>query len=153
MNEIKVKRLFVAGLATFAAWIAAEIVVEQVVGRILFGNLIAEQWFEATVLSDWGGLNHLLNIFIGLLNSTILIWLYASLRPMYGVGTKTALITSAVGVIWGVSLAINTINLGLIPPLAGSIEALYVAIEFPIAMIAGATVYEGSEETNRKTAS
>ena len=145
MNEIKVKRLLLAGLAMFLTWMIFEVLVEQVVGRIIFGNLINELWLDAMVVNDWGILNHGLNILIALLNSTLFVWLYASLRPMYGVGTKTALIISAWGVIWTFSLTVNLVNLGLIPPLAGMMEAVYESIELPIAMMAGASVYEGSE--------
>jgi hypothetical protein len=145
MNEIKVKRLLLAGLAMFLTWMIFEVLVEQVVGRIIFGNLINELWLDAMVVNDWSILNHGLNILIALLNSTLFVWLYASLRPMYGVGTKTALIISAWGVIWTFSLTVNLVNLGLIPPLAGMMEAVYESIELPIAMMAGASVYEGSE--------
>ncbi len=144
MNEIRVKRMLLAGLAMFLVWVVAEILVEQVIGRVLFGKLIDERWVQmSTNLSDWTGLNHLVNILLALLNSTVLIWLYASLRPMYGVGTKTALITSALGIVLGLSLTINAINLGLLPLQFGLLEAIFVAVEFPIAMLAGAAVYEG----------
>ena len=144
MNEIKVKRMLLAGLATFVAWIVAEFLLEQVMGRLLFGNLIEELWLQDTDVSDWSASNHVVNIFIALLNSTLLIWLYASLRPMYGVGMKTVLVTSALGVVWGASMAINAINLGLVPIEAGLIETAFVAVEFPIAMLVGAEVYEGA---------
>jgi hypothetical protein len=151
MNEIRVKPLLLAGLGTFLAWIFAEILVEQVIGRILFGNLIEELWLQTTIVSEWGALNHVLNIFIALLNSTLMIWLYASLRPMYGVGTRTALITWALGTIWVWSLTINLINLGFFPPMAGLVEAVYESIEFMIAMIVGAAVYEQEGEKIRET--
>ena len=145
MNEIRVKRMLLAGLTMFLVWIVAEIIVEQVIGRILFGNLIEERWLQTTTnLSDWNALNHVVNVLVTLLNCTLLIWLYASLRPMYGVGTKTALITSALGVVLGLSLFINMINLGLLPSQVGMIEAVFVSIELPIAMLAGAAVYEGA---------
>jgi hypothetical protein len=153
MNEIKVKRLLLAGLAMFLTWMIFEVLVEQVVGRIIFGNLINELWLDAMVVNDWGILNHGLNILIALLNSTLFVWLYASLRPMYGVGTKTALIISAWGVIWTFSLTVNLVNLGLIPPLAGMMEAVYESIELPIAMMAGASVYEGSEHDDLESRS
>jgi hypothetical protein len=124
----------------------AELLVEQVLGRILFGNLIEERWQTAIDLSDWSGLNHGVNIFIALLNCTLLIWLYAALRPMYGVGTKTALITSALGVVLGWSMFINMINLGLLPLRFGLMEAVFETVEFPIAILAGAAVYEGAGE-------
>ena len=144
MNEIRVKRMLLAGLAMFLVLIVAEIIVEGVIGRILFGNLIEERLQTYTNLRDWNALNQVVNVFRVLLNCTLLIWLYASLRPMYGVGTKTALITSALVIALGLSMAINMINLGLLPLRFGLMEVVFEAIEFPIAMLAGAAVYEGA---------
>jgi hypothetical protein len=143
MNEIRVRRLVLAGFVTFIVWIAAEIVIEQVIGRALFGNLIERQWLAMTRVGDWTAANHVLNIVIALVNTTLMIWLYASLRPMYGVGVRTALITSIFGIVIGFSLAVNGINLGLFPAQAVLVEAVYEAFEYPIALIAGASVYEG----------
>ena len=40
-------------------------------------------------------------------------------------------------------MGINLINLGLIPAQVGLIELGFETIEFPIAILAGAEVYEG----------
>jgi len=146
MNRIRLNRMLLAGLATFFVWIAAEILVEQVFGRVLFGDLIDKQILQASNIRDWVVPNYVLNILIALVNCTILIWLYASLRPMYGVGTRTALITSAFGIIFWFSMTVNGINLGLFPPQVGLVELVYEIIEFPMAMTAGALVYEGVSE-------
>lgn len=142
MNEIKVKRMLLAGMAMFLVWMAAQMLVEQVIGRLLFGTVVQERLLQTTNLSDWNALNHAVNIFVAVLISTLLIWLYASLRPMYGVGTKTALITSALSVVWVLCLVLNMINLGLLPLRVGMMEAIFVAIETPIAVLAGTAVYE-----------
>jgi hypothetical protein len=151
MNEIKIKRMLLAGLAMFVVWVAVELLVEHVMARILLGQTSQELWHQVIELREWNPLNYWVNTFISLLNCTILIWLYASLRPMYGVGTRTALITSAFGIILGFSLFINFINLGLFPLKLGLMEAVFEAIEFPIAMIAGAGVYEGQEKWSSET--
>lgn len=146
MNRIKINRMLLAGLVTFITFIAAEILIEQVIARVLFGSSI--EWFYLTInIPDWGVANHVLNIIIAMLNCVLLIWLYASLRPMFGVGTKTALITSAFGLIFVLSMMINGINLGLFPPQIGLVEWVYEVFEFPLAMIAGALVYEGTMDT------
>jgi len=143
MNEIRVKRMLLAGLVMLIVWVVVEVLVEQGMARVLFGQSSQEMWLQVIELDDWSALNFWVNTFIALLNCTLLIWLYASLRPMYGVGTRTALITSAFGIILGFSLFINFINLGLFPLKLGLLEAGFEAIELTIAMIAGATVYEG----------
>ena len=143
MNEIRVKRMLLAGLIMLIVWAVVEALVEQVIARILFGQSSGEMWLQIIDLREPSALNFWINNLIALLNCTLLIWLYASLRPMYGVGTRTALITSAFGVILGFSLFINLINLGLFPLKLGLLEALFEAIELVTAMIAGAAVYEG----------
>ena len=106
---------------------------------------------QAINVGEWSGLNTAVSTFIAILNCTILIWLYASLRPMYGVGTKTALITCAFGIVWMYSLFINLTNLGLFPPRLALLEAIFETIEFPLAMIVGAGVYEGTEKGIQET--
>ena len=151
MNEIRVKRMFLAALAMLVVWVAVEILVENVFAQILFGQTSGEMWLQAINVGEWTGLNIAVSTFIAILNCTILIWLYASLRPMYGVGTKTALITCAFGIVWMYSLFINLTNLGLFPPRLALLEAIFETIEFPIAMIVGAGVYEGKEKGIRET--
>lgn len=150
MNEIKVKRMLLAGLAMFFMWALIEILVEHVLARFLLGQTSQDLWIQTIDLTDWTAMNHLVNNGIAILNCTILIWLYASLRPMYGVGTRTALIASAFGVTLLASLFVNFINLGLFPARLGLTEALFVAIEFPLAMLVGAAVYEGGEKALRE---
>jgi hypothetical protein len=145
MNEINVKRMLLAGLAMLVVWVVVEVLVEQVFARFLFGQNYQEMWFQAIELREWDARTYWVNAFIALLNCTV----NASLRPMYGVGTKTALITSAFGVFLGFSLFINFINLGLFPLKLGLMEAVFEAIEFPIAMIAGASIYEGEARWNQ----
>lgn len=151
MNEIKVKRMLLAGLAMFVVWVAVEILVEHMISQFLFGQTSQEMWLQTIDVSAWSGLNTAVSTFIALLNCTLLIWLYASLRPMYGVGTRTVLITSALGITWMFSVFINFINLGLIRLQTGLMEAAFEAVEFPIAMFVGAGVYEGNEKGAQKT--
>ena len=149
MNEIKIKRMVLAGLAMFVVWVLVEILVEHVLASILFGQTSQEMWLQVIEPKDWDASNYWINIFVAVVNCTLMIWIYASLRPMYGVGTKTALIVSAFGVIWTFSLFANLINLGLFPLKLGLIEATFEAIEFPIAMMAGAAIYEEEKKKAR----
>jgi hypothetical protein len=143
MNEIRIKRMLLAGLVMLIVWAMVEFLVEHAIARVLFGQSTYEMWLEVIDLRDSSALNFWINNFTSLLNCTLLIWIYASLRPMYGVGTRTALITSAFGVILGFSLFTNLINLGLFPLKLGLLEASFEAIELTISLIAGAAVYEG----------
>ena len=152
MNKINIKRMVLAGLTMFVVWVLVEVLVEHVLASILFGQTTQELWLQVIEPQDWDASNYWINSFVALVNCTLMIWIYASLRPMYGVGTKPALIVSAFGAIWVFSLFVNLINLGLFPLKLGLIEATFEAIEFPIAMIVGAGVYEGALKWDRETA-
>jgi hypothetical protein len=150
MNEINIKRMLIAGLAIglamFVIWIAIEILLEAVIADLIFGRNTVEMLAEEFEFREWTAINYWVNMIIPVVTCTLLIWLYASLRPMYGVGARTALITSAFGLILGFAMFVNFINLGLLPLKAGLIEAVFEAIEFPIAMMAGAAIYEQKEK-------
>lgn len=143
MNRIKVNRVVLAGIVTVLVFIIVEIIVESVIGVALFGNVI-EEWYQKTYfISTWSVANHVLNIFIALVICTTLAWLYAALRPMFGVGTKTALITSAFSLFFFATFYFNLVNLGIIPLRIALIDLGCNLVETPIAIIVGARIYEG----------
>ena len=141
MNQIKVKRLLLAGLATLVVFILVEFVVEITFDRLVFEHGVSD-WYLKLGTQHWGWAENLLNILIALLNTMMLIWLYAALRPMFGVGVKTALITSLFGFVFVTAFAINMANLSPYPWRVAFLETGYLAIELPVSIIVGAYVYE-----------
>ena len=146
MNQINIKRLLLAGVVVFVSWIVIEVALEHILAKLIFGQTTSEMWMQAVEVNELSGLRVGINLLVGLLNCIVMIWIYASLRPMYGVGTKTALITAAFGVVWILSIFVNITNLGLLPPRLALIEGTFEAIEVPLAMLIGALVYEGRNE-------
>jgi hypothetical protein len=135
--------LLLAGLIMLIVWIMVEFLVEQAIAKVLFGQTTNEMWLQVIDLGDQSALNFWVNTCTALVFCTLMMWVYASMRPMYGVGTRTALITSIFGIILGFSLFINLINLGLVPLKLGLMEAAFESIELISSLIAGAAVYEG----------
>jgi hypothetical protein len=151
MNRINVKRMLLAGLAMLVMWVAVEVLVEGVAADLIFGQSSSDMWLQVIDESEWSGTNTAVNAVRSVLNCTILIWLYASLRPMYGVGTKTVLITSAFALVWIYSMFVSIANMGLIPSQLALLEAVFETIEFPIAMYVGASIYEGKDDKEHGT--
>jgi hypothetical protein len=133
------------GLITLVVFILVEVVVESVLNEMLFRDALII-WHQGLDIPQWGGLNKLLNIFIAFLNSTMLIWLYAALRPMFGVGVKTALVTSFFGFVFVTAFAINSVNIGYYAWEIALIETFYLMIELPVSIVVGAHFYEGMWE-------
>jgi hypothetical protein len=142
MNKIKVGRLLASGLITLVAFVLIELFVERVIGNSLFG-LAYDDWYGELIIPNWAVGNYVLNIFIALVNCVVLMWLYAGLRPMFGVGVRTALITSAFGITFVATYALNQANLGIVPTWIAVIELVYLVIELPLALMVGAWFYEG----------
>ena len=141
MNRIRLNRLFVAGLATLLTFIAIELVWEGLIGTLILGeqiNLVRSY----PDISQWTLRNQAVNLGIALANCFMLIWLYASLRPMFGVGPRTALIASTFMLVFVFAFEINYTNLGFFPLRLALLDAVNLIIELPLALIAGAQVYE-----------
>jgi hypothetical protein len=141
MNKIKVWRLLISGVITLLIFIAIELIVERVIGNVFFGG-VYDAWYGKLILPNWTVANYVLNIIIALVNSTMMMWLYAALRPMFGVGVRTAIITSVFVFTFITFYGVNQANLGIIPIGITAIELLYLALELPVALIAGAQFYE-----------
>ncbi len=141
MNRIRLNRLFIAGLATFLVFIALELVWEGLIGTLILSDAM-DALRSYPDLSHWTLRNQAINLAIGLGNCFMLIWLYASLRPMFGVGPRTALIASAFMFAFIFAFGINYTNLGIVPLRITLIDGVNLIIELPLALIAGAQVYE-----------
>jgi hypothetical protein len=142
MNRIRVKRVILSGLITFFVFIAIEYLLERIIGNYLFGGGI-DSWMYSLDVPNWNLTNNTINILIAIVNVIVVMWLYAALRPMFGVGTKTALITSGFMLVFVSSFTLNQVNLGLIPFQVAIVQLFYQYIELPIALVAGAQFYEG----------
>jgi hypothetical protein len=142
MNKIKVGRLILSGLITLLVFIVLELVVEGVIARQLVSESLWSEWEHISAASRWRQWNWVLNLLIAFVNCTWVMWLYAALRPMFGVGTKTALITSAFVFVFLASLSFNLANLGLYPIRMALFDATAQIVELPIAVVVGAKFYE-----------
>lgn len=145
MNKIKYKRLILSGVLTFIAFIVIAILWEGIIARALFKELndVVDSYILQNLnLHNWSASNHILNSLIVLMQVTGAIWLYAALRPMFGVGTKTALITSTLIIFIALSEIINQGNIGKAPLGIMLIDFCNTVIELPLAIMIGAKVYE-----------
>ena len=124
MNRIKVRQVIFSGVIALLVFFAVEFVIEQLLGRFLFAGII-EEWVNALSIQNWTTANYVLNILIVLVSCIMVMWLYAALRPMFGVGTKTALITNLYGLTFISAYAINETNLGLFPIQITLIQLFY----------------------------
>jgi hypothetical protein len=141
MNRIRTQRVLIAGLATLLVFILIEFLLEGVlIGAILPGKLY--EIYASTGAGRWNWSNQVINIGVALFNCLMMIWLYAALRPMFGVGPRSALITCGFVFAFFLAIEINNVNMGNIPLRVAVVDLSTLLIELPIALIAGAHVYE-----------
>ncbi len=139
------------------------------IGRLVLGGIVAaviidvvEFWMNNTLLrADWAAVSarlglgsittkgiiafNLWSLAIGL----TAIFLYACLRPRFGPGPKTALLTAAVVWVLGYVLAmVAPVVMHMIPKRLGLISISYGLAEIVVACLAGAALYkEDTAET------
>jgi hypothetical protein len=157
MNRIRVSQLLLSGLITLVFFIVVELLWESLLIWVVWPRVAAAwelsaaplDWSAAWRLSesplDWSAIQHVLNIGIALINSIMMMWLYAALRPMFGVGTRTALISSAFVFVFVSAFIINSVNLGYQDLPYAVVEMASLIVELPIAIIFGARFYESGK--------
>lgn len=141
MNRIRTGRLLAAGLITLLVFILVEIVWEFIIGAALFPRIL-EVSRASLGLKEWTPTSFAINIGVAAVNSIMMIWLYAALRPMFGVGPRNALITSGFVFAFVLAFSVNTVNIGYYPGLVAMFDMVSLLVELPIAIIAGAAFYE-----------
>jgi hypothetical protein len=141
MNRIRPARLIIAGLATLVAFLLIELVRESLIGTAVFGDRLRLLRPSGSFLT-WSLGEHALNLTIGLFTCFMMIWLYASLRPMFGVGARTALIAAGFVFAFVFAFHLNFANLGFIPHWQALLYCLDLIVELPLALLVGAEVYE-----------
>ena len=141
MNRIRIGRMLLAGLVTLIVFMLIEFLWEGLLGRALFAG-VAQRIAESTAYAEWTTRGLVITIVVGLANCIMMMWLYAALRPMFGVGTRNALITGGFVFAFVTAFAINNVNRGLLPALIAAVEQMNLLIELPLALIVGAYVYE-----------
>lgn len=147
MNRIRVNRMLLAGLVTMIVYILIELLWETLIGSLVLSVMRLHPEY-ADVLNppggiwDYGKVNQVVNIGVGLVICILLIWLYAALRPMFGVGPRNALITGGFVFAFMLALTINYVNLGFLPVWFGAVEQVNLLVELPLSLVAGAYVYE-----------
>jgi hypothetical protein len=150
MNRIRPTRLILAGLATLLAFLLIELIWEGLIGAAVLGDQLTLLRGSGPYL-DWSFSEHALNLTIGLFNCFMMIWLYASLRPMFGVGPRTALIAAAFVFAFVFAFDLNFANLGFIPYRQALLYSFDLIVELPLALFVGAEVYESGRWTVSET--
>jgi hypothetical protein len=144
MNRIRITRLLLSGLVTLIVFILVELLWESFLVWAVWGR-IAVAWGLSSAPLEWSAAQHALNIGIALVNSILMIWLYAALRPMFGVGPRTALITSGFVFAFVSAFTVNSINLGHQTFPYAIVVMVSLIVELPIAILVGARFYESGK--------
>jgi len=150
MERINLSRVILGGMVAG--------IVADILGYIVDGVILAPQWSAAMRVLGKGDFstNQILafNV-IGLAYGIFAVWLYAAIRPRYGAGPRTAICAGLAVWVAGVLLpnaALMGIT-GLFPSALTAISTLAGVIEWPAAMLAGASLYkEGAEAVRTASA-
>jgi uncharacterized membrane protein len=141
MGKANLSRAILGGLLAGVVFMVAEFVVEGL-ADLLFKFNESRAVIETFNLSVGGARFHIVNLGHLFVLCILIIWVYTALRPRFGPGPKTALITSAIFLSTYVLLMVNLVNLGIFPAKIGLASVLFNFVELPIAVFAGASIYK-----------
>ncbi|MDX1622837.1 MAG: hypothetical protein R3199_02510 [Gemmatimonadota bacterium] len=141
MGRIDTTRVIVGGLVAG--------VVLNVGEYLLNGVLLRERWeaaMETLGREPYAGADIMVMVVMTLLLGVVLVWFYAAMRPRFGPGPKTAVITALFGwlllYVW--PFFWNSLT-GLFPSDLMLIMTVWGLFELPVAVMAGAWLYKEEE--------
>lgn len=142
MRKINIRRVFLGGVLAGVVFIITELVVEGIVHLIFKINEgeLFRQTFTHVILS--GARYHIVNFLYLFSFCTFTLLIYAVIRPKFGAGPKTAIIAAMIVLITVFLFVINHINMGIFPLKLCLMSTVLNIIEFPISIVAGASIYK-----------
>lgn len=148
MERTNINRVILGGLLASVVFIIIEFIFEGLINTIFNFNEVnlARQYFPDLTLN--GARYQIVNILYLILTCSITIWLYASLRPKFGEGLKTAFIASLIVIMFIVLFLVNHINMGIYPLKPALISLVFSLVEFPLSIVAGASIYRPKLQTD-----
>ncbi len=140
MKKIRVGYVFLAGFVASLAFVFTEMVVEGSV-QFIFRISEAKMFVEAFDDLPAGTLYHILNLLYLYLICTLIMWIYAAIKPRFRKRVHAALATSAVFWLFVILFFVNYSNMGLYPYRMTLMTIVFNLLEIPAAVIAGSLVY------------
>jgi hypothetical protein len=141
MGNINITRVLLGGLL-------AGLVIcfgEFILGWVILGGQWAEVLAEAG-MGEFGGGQEASFLIVAILYGIALIWIYAAIRPRFGPGPKTAVVAGLT--LWVVAwllVCAYVIVIGVFPTGLLIAAIVWGLFEFPIAAVAGASLYQESD--------
>jgi len=140
VQKINLGAVFRGGALAAITFVIVEFVLEGAVGLLglneadLFRDAFPNIVLGGTAYHAWN-IVHLFLVFF------LAIWVYAAIRPRFGPGPKSALITSFILWFLYFSFVMNFARLGIFPLNLAIVSLAFNFVEIPAAILAGAKVY------------
>ncbi len=141
MKQINTGRVVIGGVVAG--------VILFIVGGIVNGVILGSDWKAWT--QTMGSLIHppsgstgmLIWLVVSLVNGITGVWIYAGIRPRYGAGPRTAVLTGVlVWLVASLTPAFGMVALGAYPKHVMATEAATGFVGFLVAILAGAAIYQ-----------
>lgn len=140
MNKIRMGYVFLAGFVASLTFIFTEMVLEGSV-QFIFRFSEAKLFLQAFDRLPSGTLYHILNLLYLYLVCTLIMWIYAAIRPRFKKRLHAALGTSLVFWLFVFLFFGNYSNMGLYPYRLTLLAIGFNLVEIPAAVIGGSLVY------------
>jgi hypothetical protein len=149
MERINISRVILGGIVAG--------IVGNILGYLVDGVILAPQWttaMQALGKTDFSIKQIIAFNLIGLAYGVFAVWLYATMRPRYGAGPKTAILAGVA--VWVVGTLLPNAGfmfaMKLFPRDLTVMTTLAGIVESAAAVLAGASLYKESAESPRRMA-
>jgi hypothetical protein len=140
MKKISIAKVALAALVASLAFLFVEVILEGGV-MLIFGVSEAKMMQEASIPIPSGTFFYVLTIVYLYLVCSLIMWVYAAIRPRFKDHLHAALATSFVFWLFAFLFVVNYSNVGLYPLKFALLGMGFNLVEIPAAVMAGALVY------------
>ncbi|NIO28640.1 MAG: hypothetical protein GTO29_08815 [Candidatus Latescibacteria bacterium] len=141
MKKISIGRVILAGFVASLVFLFVEIVLEGSV-QLIFGVSETELMREARMTLPSGTLYYVVTIVYLYMVCTLIMWVYAAIRPRFRSRLHAGLVTGMIFWLFVVLFLVNYSNIGLYPLKLGLLGMGFNLVEIPAAVIVGSLVYK-----------
>lgn len=141
MKKISIGRVALAGLVVSIVFLFVETILEGSF-KLVFGISEAKMMREASLAIPSGTLYYVVTIVYLYLVCSVIMWVYAAIRPRFKDHVRAALAASFIFWLFAFLFVVNYSNVGFHPLKLALLSMGFNLIELPAAVIVGSLVYK-----------
>ena len=147
MQKVNIKALIISIFVAAIGFLVIEFLVEGIFFKTF--KVTEEAYYRHLNISPSGIVFQTINIAIFVLNISLMMFVYALIRPRFKSDAIAAMVTSTIFLAFLILYIANLVNLGIYPLTIILASIIFIIIELPFTILIGAVTYSSRTERSK----